>query len=314
MPVLILGFSVGLARRKAGAGAKITIMIHSMTGYAADHRAVGNAVVHLELKSVNARFLDIVFRAGEELRFLEMPLREALSARIQRGKLECRLNLVPHQAGVPRELTFDAGLLDQLARLEKSVRQTLPDAAPLSVAEVLRWPGMLGDESIDPAQLQTECMLLAKDAIDEFVASRQREGAKLAATIIERVARMRDLVVKVGPMLPQALADYQQRLATKLREAVAALDEERIRQEVGVFAARIDVAEELARLNTHLDEVQRVVEKGGAVGKRLDFLMQELNREANTLASKSVSGEVTAIALELKLLIEQMREQVQNLE
>ena len=125
---------------------------------------------------------------------------------------------------------------------------------------------------------------------------------------------MRDLVAKVGPMLIRALEDYQQRLAAKLREAVASLDEERIRQEIGLFAARIDVAEELARLATHLDEVQRVVDKGGAVGKRLDFLMQELNREANTLASKSVSAEVTGIALELKLLIEQMREQVQNLE
>jgi uncharacterized protein (TIGR00255 family) len=289
-------------------------MIQSMTGYAAGDRAVGNAAIHLELKSVNSRFLDLVFRAGEELRFLEMPLREALTARIQRGKLECRLHLVPHQTGVPRELTLDAGLLDQLGRLDLAVRRSLTDAAPLSVAEVLRWPGMLGDQSIDTVALQTECLALATNVIDEFAASRQREGAKLAATILERVARMRELVVRVGPMLPQALTDYQQRLAAKLREAVAALDEERIRQEVGVFAARIDVAEELARLTTHLDEVQRVVDKGGAVGKRLDFLMQELNREANTLASKSVSADVTAIALDLKLLIEQMREQVQNLE
>jgi uncharacterized protein (TIGR00255 family) len=289
-------------------------MIQSMTGYAAGDRSVGNAAIHLELKSVNSRFLDVVFRSGEELRFLEMPLREQVAARIQRGKLECRLHLVPHQGGVPRELTLDAALVGQLGRLEQAVRSALPNAAPLTVAEVLRWPGMLGDETIAPASMQTECMALAGNVIDEFLASRLREGAKLAATILERVARMRELVTRVGPMLPQALADYQQRLATKLREAVAALDEERIRQEVGVFAARIDVAEELARLSTHLDEVQRVVEKGGAVGKRLDFLMQELNREANTLASKSVSAEVTAIALDLKLLIEQMREQVQNLE
>jgi uncharacterized protein (TIGR00255 family) len=289
-------------------------MIQSMTGYAAGDRAVASTVLHIELKSVNSRFLDIVFRCGEELRFLEMPLRELLSARIQRGKLECRLNLVPHQAGVSRELTLDTALLDQLGRLEIGVRSVLPDAAPLSVAEVLRWPGMLGDDSIDQALLQTECLALAGAVIDEFAASRVREGAKLGATILERVARMRELVARVGPMLPQALADYEQRLAAKLREAVATLDEERIRQEISVLAARIDVAEELARLSTHLDEVQRVVEKGGAVGKRLDFLMQELNREANTLASKSVSADVTSIALELKLLIEQMREQVQNLE
>jgi uncharacterized protein (TIGR00255 family) len=285
-----------------------------MTGYAVGDRSVGGAAIHLELKSVNSRFLDVVFRAAEELRFMEMPLREALAARIQRGKVECRLHLAPSHVGVSRELTLDAGLVEQLARLERSVRQSLPDAAPLSVAEVLRWPGMLGDESIDPALMQTECLALAATVIDEFSASRLREGAKLATTILDRVARMRELVTQVGPMLPLALADYQQRLSAKLRDAVASLDEERIRQEVGVFAARIDVAEELARLSTHLDEVQRVVDKGGAVGKRLDFLMQELNREANTLSSKSVSADVTAIALDLKLLIEQMREQVQNLE
>lgn len=289
-------------------------MIQSMTGYAAGERPVGDAVVHLELKSVNSRFLDITFRAGDELRFLELPLREALAARIQRGKLECRLTLNSRQTGASRELIIDGQLVEQLARLERAVLQALPKAAPLSVAEILRWPGMLGDENVDPAQLQMESLELAKTVIADFSASRQREGAKLAQAIQTRVASMRELVARVGPMLPEALADYQQRLAAKLRDAVAALDEERIRQEVGVFAARIDVAEELARLSTHLDEVQRVVETGGAVGKRLDFLMQELNREANTLASKSVSADVTAIALDLKLLIEQVREQVQNLE
>jgi uncharacterized protein (TIGR00255 family) len=291
-----------------------TTMIQSMTGYAVGDRSVATAAIHLELKSVNSRFLDIAFRAGEELRFLEMPLREQLAARIGRGKVECRINLAPPPEGARRELVPDTALVGQLGRLEQAVRQLLPGAAPMSVAEVLRWPGVLGDDSIDPAQIQSECLALVAGVLDEFIASRCREGAKLAATLLERVAKMRELVARVGPMVPQALADYEQRLTTRLREAVAALDEERIRQEIGVVAARIDVAEELARLATHLDEVQRVLDKGGAVGKRLDFLMQELNREANTLASKSVSTEVTAIALDLKLLIEQMREQVQNLE
>jgi uncharacterized protein (TIGR00255 family) len=150
--------------------------------------------------------------------------------------------------------------------------------------------------------------------LTELLASRGREGDKLATAIMASVSRMRELVAAVGPMLPPLLADYRDRLSARLREAVAALDEERIRQEVGVFAARSDVAEELVRLATHLDEVARVVSKGGAIGKRLDFLMQELNREANTLSSKSVSSDITNIGLELKLLIEQMREQVQNLE
>ena len=285
-----------------------------MTGYASGDRLIGAAAIHLELKSVNARFLDVSFRAGDELRAVEMPLRELIAARIQRGKVECRLHLLAHQAGLRRELTPDVVLLSQLGRLDRSVRDALPDAEPLSVAEVLRWPGILGDDGIDPALLLAECQALAGEVIEEFAASRSREGAKLATVILDRVSAMRALVARVGPLLPQVLADYEQRLANKLRDAVASLDEERIRQEIGVVAARIDVAEELARLATHLDEVHRVLNKGGPVGKRLDFLMQELNREANTLASKSVSAEVTGIALDLKLLIEQMREQVQNLE
>jgi len=289
-------------------------MIHSMTGYAAGDRAVGTAIVHLELKSVNSRFLDVIFRAGDELRAVEMPLREMIAARIQRGKVECRAHLLPQHAGAARELAPDPALLAQLHRLDAAVRQVLPAAQTLSVAEILRWPGVLGDDDLDPALLLAQTQVLAGEVIAEFAASRAREGAKLATVILDRVAAMRALVVRVGPLLPQVLGDYEQRLAAKLKEAVANLDEERIRQEIGVLATRIDVAEELARLATHLDEVQRVVDKGGAVGKRLDFLMQELNREANTLASKSISSDITAIALELKLLIEQMREQVQNLE
>jgi uncharacterized protein (TIGR00255 family) len=287
--------------------------VFSMTGYAAGSREFSGVALSLELKSVNSRFLDIGFRCGEELRAFEMPLREKLTAAIGRGKVECRMYLTPQSTG-PRELAPNLALVEQLGRLEAAVRATLPAAAPLSVAEVLRWPGVLADEAIDTEALQTQCLELADALIGEFVASREREGAKLAAAIRERVARMRELTAQVLPILPQALIDYETRLATRLREAVSNLDDDRIRQEIGVFAAKIDVAEELTRLSTHLDEADRVVKKGGAVGKRLDFLMQELNREANTLASKSVSAEVTAIALELKLLIEQMREQVQNLE
>lgn len=287
--------------------------IHSMTGYAALDRDLGPARLALELKSVNGRFLDLNFRCAEELRFLEMPLRERLAVAIGRGKVDCRLYLQPNAAATP-QLAPNFALVRQLAALEGQVREVLGAAAPLTVAEVLRWPGVLASEAISPERLQAECFALLDAVLAEFLASRAREGARLADVLRERAARMRAEVAKVEPMVPAAIADYTGRLATKLREAVAALDEERIRQEIGVFAAKIDVAEELARLVTHLNEVERVLNKGGAVGKRLDFLMQELNREANTLASKSVSAAVTAIALELKLLIEQMREQVQNLE
>lgn len=288
-------------------------MIQSMTGYAVGDREAGAATLHLELKSVNSRFLDVAFRCADDLRFLEMPMREQITGRVQRGKVECRLNLLPRAAG-PRESAPNLALMEQLARLDYSVRQALPVAAPLSVADVLRWPGVLGDQALDLAQVQAEGALLLVTVLGEFVASREREGGKLAQMIRERVSRMGELVAGVTPLVPKAIADYEQRLAAKLREAAAGLDEDRIRQEIGLFAARIDVAEEISRLTAHLDEVARVLGKGGAVGKRLDFLMQELNREANTLSAKSVSAEVTGVALELKLLIEQMREQVQNLE
>lgn len=287
--------------------------IHSMTGYATLDRDLGPASLHFELKSVNGRFLDLNFRCSDELRFLEMPLRERLAAAIGRGKLDCRLYLQGNSAAVP-QLTPNLGLVRLLGGLDAEVRAVLADAAPLSVAEVLRWPGVLASEAIPPERLQAECFALCDEVLRDFLASRAREGSRLAEVLRERAARMRAEVAKVEPMVPAAIAEYSERLATKLREAVASLDEERIRQEIGVFAAKIDVAEELARLLTHLTEVERVLAKGGAVGKRLDFLMQELNREANTLASKSVSAAVTAVALELKLLIEQMREQVQNLE
>ena len=291
-------------------------MIHSMTGYAVASRDLGSAVLNLEIKSVNSRYLDIGFRLSEELRFLEMPLRETITRRIGRGKIECRgyLQAQPAQGTAVRRRAPDPALLADLGKLDEAVRRVLPQAAPLSVAEVLRWPGVLADDSLTAEELQAATQELFATLLDDFVASRAREGAKLAEVLRERAARMREQVRATEPLLPVALAAYRERLATKLREAVANLDEERIRQEVGVFAAKIDVAEEIARLVTHLDELERVLRKGGAVGKRLDFLMQELNREANTLSSKSVSGEVTAIALELKLLIEQMREQIQNLE
>ncbi|MFZ5509704.1 MAG: YicC/YloC family endoribonuclease [Pseudomonadota bacterium] len=288
-------------------------MIYSMTGYAAGSRDIGRGILHLELRTVNSRYLDINFRIGEDLRLAEPQLRELIGARLNRGKVECRLNLLPSPTAA-HELAVNRALLQQLRSAENAVRDILPDARPLTVAEVLRWPGVLADEGLAADVLVGEILALAGAALDDLVATRGREGDKLAAMILERVERMRALVAEAAPKLPQALAEYQERLTVRLREAMATLDEERIRQEIGLFAARIDVAEEISRLTAHLDETARVVKQGGAVGKRLDFLMQELNREANTLASKSVSTEVTGIAVELKLLIEQMREQVQNIE
>ncbi len=288
-------------------------MIHSMTGFAVQTRDLGRVSLHLELRSVNSRYLDLAFRIADDLRQAEPAIRELISGRLSRGKVECRLNLQTTDAA-PRSLALNAGLLEQLSEAEATVRARLPEAAGLSVGEVLRWPGMLADDSLAFEQMQPAVVELARAALDELAAARRREGEKLADMIRERTARMRELVAQVAPRIPAIVADHQEKLATRLREAVASLDEDRIRQEVALFAQRIDVAEELSRLATHLDEVDRILKAGGAAGKRLDFLMQELNREANTLASKSAATDITGVAMEMKVLIEQMREQVQNIE
>jgi uncharacterized protein (TIGR00255 family) len=209
----------------------------------------------------------------------------------------------------------DATMLAELGRLAGgSAPCVAARQAPCPSPRCCAGLGVLADDGLSAEQLQAEGMGLFAGLLDEFVASRNREGAKLADVLRERAMRMREQVAACRRWCRWPWRPIRSGLRAKLREAVANLDEDRIRQEIGVFAAKIDVAEELARLSTHLDEVERVLKKGGAVGKRLDFLMQELNREANTLSSKSVSSDVTVIALELKLLIEQMREQVQNLE
>ncbi|MBL8481551.1 MAG: YicC family protein [Rhodocyclaceae bacterium] len=288
-------------------------MIHSMTGYAVAAQDIGVGVLQIELRSINSRYLDLGFRIPEELRAAEPILREAISAQLGRGKIECRVALVAGGESA-RELSVNAALLDRLAELEARVAERFPRAAALSRYELLRWPGMLGEQALANEVLQAEAGRLVVTALADLRASRAREGERLAAMISERVAALRALVARVTPMVPAIVAEYQEKLAQRLRDAVASFDEERIRQEVALFAARVDVAEELSRLATHLIEVERALKKGGLAGKRLDFLMQELNREANTLASKAMAAELSGIAIEMKLLIEQMREQVQNIE
>ena len=288
-------------------------MIHSMTGYAVASIDLPGLTLNLELRSVNSRYLDVGFRMPDELRAAEAPLREMIQTALSRGKVECRLNYQRRAEG-QRALSLNTELLTQLRGVQQSVLSELPDAEHLSVGELLRWPGMIADDSLRLDDLQAAIATLGADALKELADTRAREGERLGQMILSRIAAMRALVAEVEPRIPQIVTDHQEKLVTRLREAVASFDEERIRQEVALFAVRIDVSEELNRLVTHLDEVARVVKKGGAIGKRLDFLMQELNREANTLGSKSVATDQTATAVELKILIEQMREQIQNLE
>ena len=287
-------------------------MIHSMTGYAAATGDTPRGALNIELRSVNARFLDLQFRVSDELRSLEPALRELIAARVSRGKLDCRVFL--KEAAIPPGARIDADALARLGALSAEVAQKLPQAVPLRVVDVLRWPGVIAESPLDEEETRRIASNLCRKALDEFVASRSREGAKLATAVAERVAAMRARLEQAAPLVPQALAAYQAKLTERLREAMGSADDERIRAELTVFATKVDVDEELTRLRAHLDEVDRTLKKGGAVGKRLDFVAQELNREANTLASKAAGAELSDCALELKLLIEQVREQVQNIE
>jgi uncharacterized protein (TIGR00255 family) len=288
-------------------------MIYSMTGYGAAAREFAWGVLSAELRSVNHRYLDIQFRLPDELRGMEPQLRELLSARMTRGKVDCRIALAV-AAGPRRPPELNTELLQQLVALDAKVRKVLPDAASLGAADILRWPGMLGTEELPLEEVQSACRELLQSGLEAFLAARAREGDKLGTVLLERAATIEARLAGVLPRMPQVLAAFKEKLGVRLKEALVAGDDERIRQEVTLFANRIDVDEELSRLTAHIGELRSILEAGGAVGKRLDFLMQELNREANTLGSKSVDLSVTQVAMDLKLLIEQMREQVQNIE
>ena len=288
-------------------------MIASMTGFAAAAHESGQGSLGVEIKTVNHRYLEFQARIPEELRPLEPAMREAVAARLTRGKVDCRVTWTP-VASAARTMVPDEQAMAALHAAALRVALRFPDAAPLSVADVLRWPGVLADESLSADKLKGEVMGVLERAVAELDASRAREGAKLEAILRERLDRMEALVREAQPLLPGAVKAFQDKLAQKIAEAGAAPSDERVHQEIVLYAARIDVDEELSRLTTHIAEFRRVLDRGGACGKRLDFLCQELNREANTLGSKSVANEMTRTSVELKVLIEQMREQVQNIE
>ncbi len=288
-------------------------MIASMTGFAAASREVAGGQIAVELKSVNHRYLEFQSRLAEDLRALEPVLREAVAAGLKRGKVDCRLTFTPKAAG-ERGLAPDERAMASLAQAAAAVSRAFPDARPLSVSEVLHWPGVLAGAEVGVEALREDVAALAAQAVAELSQTREREGAKLAQVLGERLKSMSELVARAQPLLPEVTKAFRDKLAARLAEAGANPADERIQQEVVLYCARIDVDEELERLAAHVAEFGRVLAKGGACGKRLDFLCQELNREANTLGSKSVSADMTRISVELKVLIEQMREQVQNIE
>jgi len=288
-------------------------MIYSMTGYAALEKEISLGVLVLELRAVNHRYLELQIKLDENLRSFEPTARESISNRLRRGKVECRISLIPkHAQG--EQSRIDTAVLQELVQMSDLVRQYFPESQPLTVADILRWPNVIAGEKLDQETLTNEVKAILDQALEQLLASRAREGEKLKAVIEERLRQVESQVEEVRPLLPAQVKAYQDKLIARLQEVIDSHDEERLLQEVTLFAQRIDVDEELERLMAHVSEVRRVIQAGGTVGKRLDFLMQELNRDANTLGSKSFSTEISQVAMALKVLIEQMREQIQNIE
>ncbi len=301
--------------------------VYSMTGYASaqystsasepETRNTAPSQLGLEIRSVNSRFLDLSFRLPEELRQFEPVLREMVLARIKRGKVEVRAAIESNAQAVLPEPT--PRLLQRLNAVQDSVKAWLPDARPLSVADVIR---LSLNDSGATRDWREDLVALADKALTALLSARQREGERLAAMLLERIGQLRTLTGQAGPLVPQLVAQQRQRFMDRWQEAMdltdgAALPEaaqDRALTEATAFAIRIDVAEEITRLNSHLDELERLITKGGEIGKRLDFLIQELHREANTMGSKSAALELTHISVDMKVLIEQIREQVQNIE
>jgi uncharacterized protein (TIGR00255 family) len=325
---------------------KINMAVYSMTGYASGQTLAAEMAVNraagqqggpaapqpetwrlgVELRAVNSRFLDLALRLPDELRAQEPLLRELLTQRLKRGKVELRATF---DAGDAARIAIPApALLQRLASAQDQIRAWLPQAPLLSVSEVLRLAS--GEQTAPQAALtriEAELLPLAERVMDDFLAARAREGARLTELLRERLAGLRQLAARAQPLVPQAIAAQQEKFLTRWRDALTAAQgeggapapapqaaQERALAEAAAYAMRIDVAEELGRLAAHLDEIEGLLQRGGELGKRLDFLTQELHREANTLGSKSAAMELTRISVDMKVLIEQMREQVQNLE
>ena len=303
--------------------------VYSMTGYASLQSSTAQAALEtepardsssrlgIEIRSVNSRFLDLAFRLPDELRQAEPALRELLTSKLKRGKVEVRVSLESTATSSLRAPS--PATLQRLGSLEDSIKSWLPQAAPLSVADVLR---IATHEDKKPHDYSEELLQIARQTVNELMAAREREGARLSLMLLDRTAQLRTLAESAVPMVPKLVEQQKNRFLDRWKEALALgsnsvlpeIAQDRALTEATAFAIRIDVAEEITRLASHLDEIDRLLASGGELGKRLDFLIQELHREANTLGSKSASLELTRVSVDMKVLIEQIREQVQNIE
>ncbi|QDI02419.1 YicC family protein [Xanthomonas cerealis pv. cerealis] len=286
-------------------------MIRSMTAFAGAERITPWGTLGCELRSVNHRFLEMGVRLPEELRALEPQLRERLAARANRGKLDLMLRLRAPDA--TQTLALNEPLVEQLAVLAQRLGARFPQLQ-VQFADLLQLPGVLQGQAVDPAALQAPALELLDEVLAEFVAAREREGGKLAAAIVERVDAVERIAAEVKQLIPAIRDGQRAKLAARLADLPHPVDPGRAEQELVLWLQKLDVDEELDRLDSHIKEIRRVLRQPEPAGRRLDFLLQEFNREANTLGSKSVDSRTSNAAVELKVLIDQIREQVQNLE
>ena len=288
-------------------------MIRSMTAFARQERQGDWGTLTLELRSVNHRYLEVHPRLSDEVRSWESLIRERINARLGRGKVECNLRYQAPSMS-EKEVVINKQLADALAHATRTIDGLIYNPAPVSAMDILRWPGVLQSRLVDEEVLKQEVLSVLDSGLDELIETREREGEKVKAHLLERCQGIDTVVAQVQVLLPEILQAQRDKLRSRLTELKAELDADRLEQEIVILAQKMDVDEELSRLSTHVTEVRRVLEQDQPVGRRLDFLMQELNREANTLGSKSIHSETTRASVELKVLIEQMREQVQNIE
>ena len=288
-------------------------MVHSMTAFSRQQLEREWGSLTWEIRSVNHRYLEPSVRLPENFRNLENPIRKQLRDKLYRGKIECQLRLRTVEANqIDWHLNLD--LISQLIKANSEINNNIGGDYKLSSLDILKWPGVISDQSIDEELFNKEALELFEKALDDLMVVRQREGATLRDMILKRIASIQDIIDSIQAKMPSIIQKQKENLLNKLEELKAEFEPSRLEQEVTVLAQKADVDEELDRLNSHLQEVKRVLDSSGQIGRRLDFLMQELNREANTLSSKSIVVETTQNAVELKVLIEQMREQIQNIE
>ncbi len=285
--------------------------IRSMTAFASGERTTEWGVLGCEMRAVNHRFLELGLRVPDELRVFEPLLRERVAARVSRGKLDLVMRLRSNGDG--NALQVDEGVVNQLGVLAQRLSSSFPQLR-VQFTELLQFPGVLQSRGVDPEALQREALALVDAVLRDFVAAREREGQKLAVVIGERAEAIAGIAAEVRTLVPQIRAGQRQKLETRLADLSQPADPGRLEQELVIWLQKLDVDEELDRLDSHLSELRRVLKQSDPVGRRLDFLLQEFNREANTLGSKSVDARTSNAAVELKVLIDQIREQIQNIE